>query len=1133
MKDINPLLQKLDAFIRKYYTNRLIKGGIYSLALLLGAFTVFVVLEYFSEFDTSGRTFLFYTYVVLALGVLVYYILIPLFKLYKIGESLSYEQAAKIVGNHFGGVKDKLLNTLQLYELKKEVPKEQVELINASIGQRVDELEPVPFSAAVDFSENKKYLKYLVFPFFLFLGVALWNSKIITESTTRIIHHNESIEKVSPFQFMIDNSKLAVVENEDFTLNLSVNGDFVPQTVFVVVNGKKQRLNKTDNTNYSYVFRNVQKEQSFYFSAEGFQSKTYTLKTIPNPTLLSFEVELQYPKYTQQGNKTIENIGDLVVPEGTKVKWKFQTKNTKHLFANLADTTEEIKPFQNNSFVWEKEVTKNINYTLVTENEFTKGKDSITYYVTAIKDHVPTIVTEESKDSVNPFIRYFSGAVSDDYGFTKLQFKYRASDDNQKGKYVVNNIPVTKKYNKDKFFHYIDFTTLDLKPGTQVEYYFQVWDNDPIHGYKSARTMTKVYKVPTVDELADKADQNNEEIKKELDESLKEVQDLKKELKDIKRNLLEKANPDWQDKSRLQQFLEHEQELQNKLQNIQQQNQLNQFEQNQLSEQEKEILEKQEMLNKLFDELMTDEMKKMYEELQKLMEEMNKEDLLEKMDEIEMNNDEALKELDRALEQFKQLEFEQKLENITDRLNELSKKQEELAEKTKNKEKSNFELNKEQEQLNKEFDKVQQEMDELEKLNEELENKHELGDTDEQEQSIDKDQQQSQEELGKKKNSKASKMQKSASEKMKALAQQMEAMQAQEQEEQTEEDMQALKQLLENLITFSFDQEAIMKELKSVNYKDPRYVQLGQEQHKLKDDAQLLEDSLFALSKRVVQLSPYINKEVTEMKRSIDQSIKYIGDRKTRQATASQQYTMTSANNLALLFDEALQQMQQQAKSKMPGSGSCNKPGGNGQGKPSPQSMKSLKKKMEEQLKKMKEAMEKGKKAGGKKPGDKSGKGQQGKPGENGMPGKGGQPSSKQFAQMAAQQAALRKQIQDLSRKMNEDGSGKGNGLKQIAKDMEKVEEDLINKRLTPETLRRQQEITIRLLDHEKAMREQEFDKKRKSNEAKNQKFSNPTQYNEYKKRKEKEIELLKTIPPSLKPYYRNKVNEYFERIEK
>ena len=1133
MQNINQLIEKLDAFIKKYYKNRLIKGGIYSASLLVGFFILFVLVEYISQFDILGRSVLFYTYITLALGVLVYYILIPLFKLYKIGSSISHEQAANIVGSHFGDVKDKLLNTLQLSKNTDNIASQQLQLINASIDQRIHQLEPIPFTAAVDFSENKKYLKYLIIPFLIFGLIALWNVKIITNSTDRLINHSEEIIAVAPFEFIIQNEKLEVIQQEDFDLKVKLKGDYIPNSIYLNVNGTQQKLNKISNTEFSYTFRTLQEDKNFKLNAEGFESKSYTLTTIPNPALMDFNVELDYPSYTQQQDKTVENVGDLIIPEGTKVKWNFNTKNTDLVSLRFADSLVKLSPLNNNDFHFFTPLFKNTNYTVITENEFTVGKDSIAYYITTIKDQNPSIKLQETKDSVNPFIRYFNGSIADDYGFSKLQFKYRIINEKETSDYTTQNLAVSKSYNKEEFFHFFDFTTLTLDPGSKIEYYFTIWDNDAINGAKSSRTQTKIYNVPTKEELADKSDENKAKIKDDLNESLKEVEQLKKELKDIQKNLLEKETPDWQDKNRIEQFLENQQSLQNKLENIQQENQQNNFEQNQLSEQEQEILDKQEQLNKLFDELMTDEMKKMYEELQKMMEEMNKDQLLDKLEDIEMNNEDVLKELDRSLEQFKQLEFEEKLDDITDRLEELSEKQEELSEKTKNKEESNFDLNKEQEQLNKEFDKVQQEMDELEKLNEELENKHDLGETKEEEKSIEEDQQQSQEELGEKKNKKAAKSQKSAADKMQQLAQKMNDMKAKEQEEKAEEDMQALKQLLENLITFSFEQEEVMDNLKKVNYKDPKYVKLGQQQRKLKDDAQLLEDSLFALSKRVAQLSPYINKEVSEMNASIEQSLKYISDRKTREATAKQQYTMTSANNLALLFDEALQQMQAQAKSQKPGSGSCNKPGGKGQGKPSPQSMKNMQKKMEEQLQKMKDAMEKGKKPGGQKPGDKPGQKPGGKPGQDGMPGAGGQPSSKQFAQMAAQQAALRKQIQDLSQKMNEDGSGKGNGLKEIAKDMEKVEEDLINKRINAETIKRQQDITVRMLEHEKAQREQEYDNKRKSNEAKNQKFSNPTQYNEYKKKKEKEIELLKTIPPSLKPYYKNKVNEYFERIEK
>ena len=63
---------------------------------------------------------------------------------------------------------------------------------------------------------------------------------------------------------------------------------------------------------------------------------------------------------------------------------------------------------------------------------------------------------------------------------------------------------------------------------------------------------------------------------------------------------------------------------------------------------------------------------------------------------------------------------------------------------------------------------------------------------------------------------------------------------------------------------------------------------------------------------------------------------------------SKQQYVMTSVNNLALLFDEALQQMQQQQANSKPGSGKCNKPGGSGSPGGKPQSMEQMKKQMEE-----------------------------------------------------------------------------------------------------------------------------------------------------------------------------------------
>jgi hypothetical protein len=91
---------------------------------------------------------------------------------------------------------------------------------------------------------------------------------------------------------------------------------------------------------------------------------------------------------------------------------------------------------------------------------------------------------------------------------------------------------------------------------------------------------------------------------------------------------------------------------------------------------------------------------------------------------------------------------------------------------------------------------------------------------------------------------------------------------------------------------------------------------------------------------------------------------------------------------------------------------------------------------------------------------------------------------------------------------------------------------ELINKQLTEQTIRRQRDILTRLLEAEKSMREQNLDEERKGETAKEYQKEIPRAFEEYLRLKEKEVELLKTVPPKLYPYYKKEVSEYFKRIE-
>ena len=60
-------------------------------------------------------------------------------------------------------------------------------------------------------------------------------------------------------------------------------------------------------------------------------------------------------------------------------------------------------------------------------------------------------------------------------------------------------------------------------------------------------------------------------------------------------------------------------------------------------------------------------------------------------------------------------------------------------------------------------------------------------------------------------------------------------------------------------------------------------------------------------------------------------------------------------------------------------------------------------------------------------------------------------------------------------------------------------------------------------------MKERELDNKREAKTAQDIARKLPPSFEKYLKAKEKQTELLKTIPPALSPYYKQKVNEYFQ----
>jgi hypothetical protein len=1183
------LIDKINTFIKKYYLNKILRGLLFLVAGLFSAYVVFTLSEYFGNFNTTFRTVLFYAFIILNLSLIGFLIVPPLMAYLKLGKSLSHDQAAAIIGEHFGDIKDKLLNTLQLKKLGDEEVQNSA-LIRASIDQKIVALKPVRFPSAINIRENRRYVKWVLFPLGIIVIIGFAAPSILTESTKRLIRHNEYFKPVAPFEFNLQNKNLSVVQGDDLNLGVKLTGNGLPADVYVETANNTFKLDKENTTRFHYLFTNIQQNTTFKLVGNGFESEPYEIKVSLRPSLLHFDVELNYPEYLHKKSETLPNAGDLTIPVGTTVSWKFHTQNATNLLFFMNAVASPVQVADKDLFEHRERIMKSSVYKVAPINNSVNHTDSALYRVNVIEDEAPSIVVSERPDSISMNTIYFTGKIQDDHGFSDLAFHYTIGDPQDK----AHQQSFTKKVKADlsqtltDFFYLWSMKDLGIKPGDQVTYYFEVADNDGVNGPKKTKSSEYTIDVPDQKAIDAQLNTSAETIKQQMQSASKLAGEIEKQSQKLNQLLLNKNTLSFDEKKQIQDLLQKRQELDALVKQIQQENQKNSYNRSQSGQQSQEMQQKQSMMDQLLNNALDPKTREMLQRLQEMLQNDQKESTRQELQKMQNDSKSSKRELDRMLELYKKLQFQQKLNQNIAELNKLADKQDKLAEQTdpnnadKNKQnpndknaqqnadkikaqnenaqqayadkkaaekanqkdaaqnqqqqaadkarqdaidklkqeiadktqkqqdaankanqqqadkanqqqadksqqqnaankalqdavnklkqelaeqlkqqqaeknqqqkgqngqqqkgdqskqqqgdnkdqqqagqeqqqqKSPEELKKEQDELNKEFEDLKKQLEDLKKNDEEQAKKQDFEEPKQDEQQIEQQMQQSSEHLSKKDNKSASKSQKQSSKRMRQMAQKMQQQEQDEEEKENQVDEDQLRQLLKSLVNSSFKEEKNMQDLKTINTSDPNYVPLAQVQKGIKDNLKTAEDTLYSLSKRIPQIQSTVNREVEAINSHIDAALENLGDRRTAQANANQQYAMTSMNNLALMLADALNNMQQQSQSSKSSKSSKSK---------KQQSMSQLAKRQQQLNQNMQKAAQQLQ--------------QQQQQGQNQNQSQR-QQMSEQLAKLAREQEEIRQQMQQMQIEDNKSGARTMPDAEKTLQQMEQSEKDRV-----------------------------------------------------------------------------------------
>lgn len=1061
IEEINNFNRKVNKFISKYYKINLFKGIILSAIIISALIIAFSVFEYILWTNSHIRFTLLLTAVLIIFSVFGYFILIPFLRWAGLLKSLTQKNAVKIIKNNISEIDDTIINIIELQDIY-----DSNELVNASILQKVKKLENYNFTTAIGFKNNIKFIRQFFIIIILGIIIGFIEPKVYKDGIKRVIQYKLTYNKDLGYNLHLNTDDLNVRKGDDVLLEIISIGNKVPDELFVKLQGENFITKKRRNKFY-YTFRNVNQDFTFYLVSQDFISKSYKIKVWSPPILSEFKINLEYPNYLNKPDESFNNESNFRVPEGTKITWNFEVLNADSLLFETQDTVVNI---DNSNFT--KVITNEVEYRIIGINTYEKNTLIGTSKIKYIPDKYPEIQVDILNDKEDEKIKYFKIYVSDDHGFKKAAFVLE--------NHIVN-IPVKNNVNQQVLYFAYDFSNCK----NTTKYHFQITDNDAINGYKTTKSDEYTFIVPDLKQIKALEQTKTNELFQSIEKSELLSQALQKDIENLKKKLLTENLQTWKEKKLLDDIQKKQNELQNILNHLSKQNVENNKKFAQYQKMNQDLVKKQTQIENLLNEIMDEELKELVNKLNKLRKEnYNKEEIKNLLEQFNLKYADIEKELDRNYELLKKFKIEKGLQDQINELEKIAKDQEHLAN------------NKFDETLNKsnveELKNLQNEYNNLKKDNNALENPMQMENLENDLQDLKNDIENNTTQRNKDNAAQNAK-------KSKNLADRMQQMLSNNTKSQQSENAQTIRQILENLFYFSFNEEKIELKFTNINKNDPGYIDLKEAQLKIKNDYHIIRDSLYAISKRNVGVGAHINNKAFDIEKRLIETENLLKKDKIGKVRNELRYLLTSSNDMILLLSESLKNMEsmggggggeQTKKSKKPK-----------KGKPSGTDLRNMQQGLKQQLKEMLNQLKNGK-----------------------------TPGTSAIGKALAKQEVFEKMLDDLIMS-GESGSKTNKLINEIKNYLNQNKRDLINNRIGQKTLERQKLIETRLLEAENAELEREKEEKRKSVEAKDYKIEHPEQVFENKKQISNFDEILKNKSLKLDNKYNTIYQEYINNL--
>ncbi len=1145
------IIQKIDATKKSELTNITLTNLLYAASVSGMAAILFIALESLLDSGIATRTAMVSIWS--ALSVLMFVVsFLPSYRYLKDKNKSGTESIAFRVGEAYPDIKDSLSNAIQLTYNNKIDNIFSNELIAASYNDAVKKSEKQDFNVIID----KKSFKRSIIIFFSIVAISTISFVVMGEKAhsalNRLVNYNQSFVPPAPFSLSISPKSVDSERGDSVNVVVNYSGE-LSQKVFLMVKYEndqqfeKVELNNKTANSFTYKFNALKYSVECYAIAEWFDSPVITdtcgINIFERPYVKAFEGKIIFPAYTgRQAQNFDQESGDIAALTGSRVEInataakdveKAQIQFISEIAKDSAFVKDTIfydmKVSENTATGFFKVTNSGTYKLLVSDKDGYKNSNPIEYAVIATQDEYPAITLLQPISDVrigDSGLLPIKLDISDDYGFTSLKLYYKRIESRYTTPDVdFKNIDISFKRseNMQNIFYVWNLHDLHISPEDKYEYYLEVADNDITTGPKKAKTPHLTVKLPSLMEAMQDAENQQKQIEEELKKVLDEAQKVQKDMEEFDRKVLKDKNKkelNWEDKKNLEKIAKKKDEISKKLDKIQDKLQKATEEMQKSNMLSEETMQKYMQLQDLMQKVDNAEFRQMQNKLQDALKQMDKKEIQKAMENYEFNEEQFKQNIERTMKMLKRMQAEQKTDAIQKQAEKMAKQQEEISKQMENaNKKQTEELAKKQEQLAKDMERLQEELKKLEDMMkdyqeempwEELQKAMEELNAEQTQQQM----QQASQQMQQNQKQSAKKNQQSAQQKMQNLAKQMQQMKQQLQEEDNQEAMRQMEKSISDMIEISKNQEEITKQTTNADYNSKKLPQIAKDQEKNSRALMNVANNLSKLGEKSFSVTPEMGKELGNSMKQMSESISQLSERRTHYAKQNQAQAMTSLNS-------AISQMQDMLSDMKQNGGSCNNPGGSGQGQqPKPgmgfqQQLQQIAAEQQMINQSMKQMMQ-----------------QQGQGGMSPQQ----QAQHQRLSDKQGQSSQQMKRLADEQKQHGNKGERKTVGdLNKLSKDMEEVLKDIKSGKIDQETIKKQDKIVSRLLDATRSINDRDFEKQRESKEGKNRFLVSPSEVDLQSQEGKSRLfrEILRASKDTYTKDYQNIIYKYFKQLEK